>query len=156
MVRLTTNPPSHPVRINTPGILQREQDPVSAQLSSSPPPGALSVSYANQAAPTPSTESEKWKALKNTISEVREEIDKLESERREMAKQLAEAAAKLKATLSQAASLKEVILTQMLNIESLQVGIDELKDECNRLGETPIAETDALQNSVSDFNVSSE
>ena len=141
-------------------ILQREQDHAIALLSSSPLLASLFVSYANQAAalepPSPSTESEKWKALETTISRLQEEVDKLKPENLEMTERLAAAASSLEAFRSQVTSLKEVNVAQQRDIGSLRAELLESKDRYNRLVENSSAERVALQSTVLDLEVRSE
>jgi molecular chaperone GrpE (heat shock protein) len=138
-------------------ILQREQDRAITLLSSSPLLASMFVSYANQAAAlescTPTTESEEWKALENTISRSQDEVDKLKSENLGMTEKLAVAAASLEAFRSQVTSLKEVNSTQKHDIDSLQAGFFEYKDRYNRFVEDSNAERDALLIMVSDLEV---
>ena len=131
-----------------------------ALLSSSPLLASLFITYANQAAgfesSTPPTESEEWKALKNTVSRLQEEVDKLRPENLEMTERLTVAAASLEAFRSQVTSLKGMNTAQQLEFNSLQAELSEFKVKYNRLVENSTAERDALQNTVSDLKVSSE
>jgi FtsZ-binding cell division protein ZapB len=112
-------------------ILQREQDHAVALLSSSPLLASLFVSYANQASAfesaTPSTESEDWKALEDTISKLQEEINALKPENLEMKGKLEAAAASQEAFRSQISALKEVSTTQQDDIKSLRAELLKTK-----------------------------
>ena len=128
-----------------------------ALLSSSPLLASLFVSYANQAAAfessTPSTESEEWKALENTISRLQEEIDKLKPEKHAMTERLAVSAASLGAFRSQVASLNKVNAAQQHDIDSLRAELLESKGKYNRLVEDSNTERDVLRSLVSDLEV---
>lgn len=128
-----------------------------ALLSSSPLLASLFISYANQAAAlepfTPSTESEEWKALENTIFLLQEEVDKLKPKNLEMMEKLEAAAASQEAFRSQVTSLKEVNAAQQQDIDSLRAELLESKDKCNRLVEDSNVERDVLQSVVSNLKV---
>jgi len=120
-----------------------------ALLSSSPLLASLFVSYANQAAAldsdTPSTESEEWKALENTISRLQEEVDKLKPENLEMSEKLEAAAASQEAFRSQVSALKDVNATQQDDIKSLREELLEAKSKHDRLLVDSNAEKAELQ-----------
>lgn len=126
-------------------------------LSSSPLLASLFVSYANQAAAldpdVPSTESEEWKALENTIARLQEEVDRLKPENLEMAEKLGAAAASQEAFRSQISALKDVNTSQQDDIKSLREELLEAKGEYDRLLVESNAEKAALQNKVSDLEV---
>jgi FtsZ-binding cell division protein ZapB len=134
-------------------ILQREQDHAVALLSSSPLLASLFVSYANQASAfesaTPSTESEDWKALEDTISKLQEEINALKPENLEMKGKLEAAAASQEAFRSQVSALKEMNTAQQGDIKSLRAELLEAKGECDRLS----VERDALRDRVMGLEV---
>jgi FtsZ-binding cell division protein ZapB len=139
------------------GILQREQDRAVALLSSSPLLASLFVSYANQAAAlgsvTPSTETEEWKALENTISSLQGEIDKLRPENLKMTESLEAAKASMEAFRSQVATLKELNVTHQQDIESLRVELFDSKVKYSQLVEDSTAERDTFQSKISDLEV---
>jgi len=142
------------------GILQREQDHAVALLSSSPLLSSLFVSYANRAATlesasaTPSPESEEWKALRDTVTALQEENEKLKSENLEVVRKLEVAVASREAFCSQVSSLKEVNTTQQDDIGLLQVELAQAKDEYNRLMVGSNTEGATLRIQVSDLEVS--
>ena len=126
-------------------------------LSSSPLLASLFVSYANQAAvlgsDTPSTESEEWKALEDTISRLQEEVDKLTPENGEMKGKLEAAAASQEAFRSQITALKEVNTTQQDDIKSLREELLEAKSKYDKLVIDSNAEKVVLQDRVLDLEV---
>lgn len=126
-------------------------------LSSSPLLASLFVSYANQAAAlgsdTPSTESEEWKVLEDTISRLQEEVDKLKPENAEMKGKLEAAAASQEAFRSQISALKDVNATQQDDIKSLREELLEAKSKYDRLLVDSNAEKAALEARVSDAEV---
>ena len=131
-----------------------------ALLSSSPLLASLFISYANQAtaleSPTPSVESEEWKALENTISKLQEEINKLKPENLEVTEKLVVAAKSLDAFSSQVTSLKEVNATQRNHIDSLESELSESKEKYDRLVESSNSERETLRSAVSNLEVRSE
>ena len=139
------------------GILQREQDRAMALLSSSPLLASLFVSYANQAEAlesfTPSTESEEWKALENTITGLEEVVDKLRPENLEMAEKLEAASASQEAFRSQISALKEVNTDQQNDIKSLREELLEAKRKYDQLLVSSNAEQASLQARVLDLEV---
>lgn len=128
-----------------------------ALLSSSPLLASLFVSYANQAAAletsAPSTESEEWKALENTVSLLREEVDRLKPENLEMKERLGVASGSLEAFRSQVTSLKEVNAAQLHEIDALRAELFESKAKYDQLVESSNVEREALRNAVSDLEV---
>ena len=141
-------------------ILQREQDRAVALLSSSPLLASLFVSYANQAAAldsataTPTSESDEWKALENTIATLQEEVDKLKPENVEMAESLGAAAASQEAFRSQVSALKEVNSAQLDDIKSLRAELFEAKRAHDQLLEDSDLERESLQTQISELEVS--
>ena len=139
------------------GILQREQDRAFALLSSSPLLTSLFVSYANQAAAlgsaSPSTESEEWKALEDTISSLREEVDKLKPENVDMEEKLKAAAASQEAFRSQVSGLKETNTTQQDEIKSLRAELLEAGGKFDRLLMNSNAERATFQARISNLEV---
>lgn len=128
-------------------------------LSLSPLLSSLFISYSNRvaalesASATPSPESEEWKTLQTTITTLREENEKLESEAREMARRLNAAEASQEAFRSQTISLKETNTVQRDDIESLLADLSEAKDKYNQLMIGSNAEKAALQVQVMDLEV---
>ena len=153
-----TNSLSLPTQTDVLGILQREQDRAIALISSSPLVTSLFVSYANQAitaesaSAIPSPESEEWKALQNTTTALREEIEKLRSENLKLMKELESA----KEFRSQVSSLKAVSTTQRDNIKSLQAELAGAKEKYNQHMVDSDAEKGALQVQVLDLEVRSD
>ena len=127
-------------------------------LSSSPLLASLFVSYANQAAAldcdTPSTESEEWKALEETISRLQEEVDKLKPENAEMRRKLTVAAASQEAFRSQISALKAVNTTQQDDIKSLREELLEAKSKYDRLLADSNSERATLQAHVVEIQAS--
>ena len=128
-----------------------------ALLSSSPLLASLFVSYANKAAvlesDTPSTESEEWKTLENTISGLQEEVDKLKPENLEMMGKLEAAAASQEAFRSQISGLKEVNTTQQDDIKSLREELLKAQNQYDRLLADSNAEKATLQARILDIEV---
>lgn len=126
-------------------------------LSSSPLLASLFVSYADKAAAfesaTPSTESEEWKALEDTISKLQEEINQLKPENLEMAERLRAAAASQEAFRSQVSALKEVDMAQHNDIKSLRAELLEAKGKCDQLLMDSNADRGALQVRILDLEV---
>ena len=126
-------------------------------LSSSPLLASLFVSYANQAAvlesDIPSTESEEWKALENTISRLQEEVDKLTPENGEMKGKLEAAAASQEAFRSQISALKGDNTTQQDDIRSLRGELLEAKSKYDQLAVDSNVEKDALKDRILDLEV---
>ena len=141
-------------------ILQREQDRAVALLSSSPLLASLFVSYANQAAAldsataTPTSESDEWKALENTIATLQEEVDRLKPENVEMTKSLEAAAASQEAFRSQVTALKEVNTTQLGDIKTLRAELFEAKRTHKQLLVDSDLERESLQTQISELEVS--
>ena len=141
-------------------ILQREQDRAVALLSSSPLLASLFVSYANQAAAldsataTPTSQSDEWKALENTIVTLQEEVDRLKPEHVEMTKGLEAAAASQEAFRSQVSALKEVNATQLGNIKTLRAELFEAKRTRDQLLVDSESERESLQTRNSELEVS--
>ena len=128
-------------------------------LSLSPLLASLFLSHANRAAaldPAPATsspESEERKALRETITMLLEENQKLKSETREMARKLRATEASQEAFRSRVSSLKEANSTQLDNISSLQEELVEVEDEYDRYMADSNAEKAALRIQVLDLEV---
>ena len=124
-------------------------------LSSSPMLSTLFISYANRAAALesasalPSPGSGEWRALRDVITTLQEENEKLKLETREMALRL-EAH---KAFRSELATLKEVNATQQDDIESLQAELVEVEDHYDRFMVDSNGEKSALHVQVLDLEV---
>jgi len=108
-------------------------------LSLSPLLSSLFISYANRvaalesASAAPSPESEEWKTLQTTITTLREENERLESEAREMAGKLEAAEASQEAFRSQVLSLKEANTAQQDDVKSLRAELSEAEDKYTQL-----------------------
>lgn len=143
------------------GILQGEQDHAMSLLSLSPLLSSLFISYATRvaalesASAAPSPESEEWKVLQTTITTLREENERLESEIREIAGKLEVAEASQEAFRSQVLSLKGVNATQQEDIDSLRAELSEVKDDYSRLVDDSLGERGDLQGMVLDLEVRS-
>ena len=141
-------------------ILQREQDRAVALLFSSPLLASLFVSYANQAAAldsataTPTSESDEWKALENTIATLQEEVDRLKPENVEMTKSLEASAASQEAFRSQVSTLKEVNTTQLGDIKTLRAELFEARRTRDQLLVDSESERESLQTRISELEVS--
>ena len=141
------------------GILQREQDHAMSLLSLSPLLSSLFISYSNRvaalesASTTPSPESEEWRTLQTTVTTLREENERLESEVREMGEKLEAAEASQEAFRSQTLSLKEANTVQRDDIGSLLAELSAAKDKYNQLMVDSNAEKAALQIQVMDLEV---
>lgn len=131
-------------------ILQTEQNRAMELLSSSPMLAGLFFSYAKQATAlksvTPSTETEEWKALQNTISTLQGKVDKLESENLKMTGSLGVATASLGVFGSRVTSLENEKVAQQKEISSL-------KGEHSQFVEDSKVEKDALASTISGLEV---
>jgi len=129
-------------------------------LSLSPLLSSLFISYANRtaalelASPTPSPESEEWKALQATVTALREKNDKLESENRDMAEKLERAASSQEAFRTLVATLKEDAEIQQDGFRMLIQECAEGNDRYNRLVAESTAEKAAFQAQILDLEVS--
>ena len=139
------------------GILQREQDRAVELLSSSPLLASLFVSYANQAAAlesvSPSTESEEWKTLEDTISSLQEEIGKLKPENVEIKERLKAATASQEALRSRVLDLEEANTAQRDEIKSLRAELLEGGGKFNQLVVNSNTERATLQAQISNLEV---
>src|ERR1700759_2409135 len=108
-------------------------------LSLSPLLSSLFVSYANRAtslesaSSTPPAESEEWKTLQNSVTTLREENEKLQSENREMLLKLEAAQASQDGLRSHISSLREVNASQQYEANSLRKELIETKDLYERV-----------------------
>lgn len=127
-------------------------------LSLSPLLSSLFVSYANRAASHESTsstplESEEWKILQNSITTLREENEKLQSENREIFQKLEAAQASQEGSRSHISSLGQVNAAQQNEISSLRKELVESKDLYERVMKDCNAEKAAYQTRISGIEV---
>jgi predicted RNase H-like nuclease (RuvC/YqgF family) len=156
----TANPLPSATQSDILEILQREQDRAVSLLSSSPLLASLFVSYANKAAAldsataTPTSESDEWKTLENTIATLQEEVDRLKPENFEMAKSLEAVAASQEAFRSQVSTLKEVNATQLGDIKTLRTELFEARRRHDQLLVGSNSERETFQTRISELGVS--
>ena len=119
------------------GIFQREQEHAMFLLSLSPLLSSLFVSYASRAAshesassaPAYSPENDEWKKkLHDSVSALREENRRLQSENREVVLKLEAVQASQEGSLSHISSLEQVNAAQQNEINSLRKELVEAKD----------------------------
>ena len=129
-------------------------------LSISPLLSSLFISYANRAAAlesasaTPSSDSEEWKALQATVTRLRGENGKLESENREMAGKLEAATSSQEAFRILVATLKEDAEVQQDGLRILMGQCAEGTERYNRLVEESSVERAAFQAQILELQVS--
>ena len=129
-------------------------------LSLSPLLSSLFVTYANRAASLESTsasssENGGWKMLRDSITALREENEKLQTENREMVSKLEVAQASQEGLRSHISSLGEINAAHQNEVNSLQKELVESKDLYERVMKDWNVEKTAYQTRISDIEVGS-
>lgn len=122
-------------------------------LDLSPLLADLFLSYANRAAPTSSPENEERKALREVITTLLEENQKLNSETRGMVRKLRATEVSQEVLRSRASSLKKANTSQLDNITSLRGELVQVEDDYDRFMADSDAERAALRVEVLDLEV---
>lgn len=122
-------------------------------LDLSPLLADLFLSYANRAALTSSPENEERKALREVITTLLEENQKLNSETRGMVRKLRAAEVSQEVLRSRASSLKKANTSQLDNISSLRGELVQVEDDYDRFMADSDAERAALRVEVLDLEV---